>query len=475
MEQSISQMLERIPQHAELQAACQAENAPAWLVGGCVRDFLLNRIPADIDVTTPHPEPLAQRFVALIDGRVVPMDPERGIWRVAVGPKEYFDFCAFRDTDILGDLAGRDFTINAIALRIPDGADATGGLLDPFHGIDDLNNRVLRMVGPRAFTDDPARVLRAFRMVAELALQIENDTATALEAAVPLLPTVAPERLLAEWWRLCGGVRAATAIQQMDAAGALTVLFPELAACKGVTQNAYHRYDVWEHMLLAVTYMDRFLRHPEEAIQDLQDDFAPLLQDDHRKARLVLLALIHDLGKPATRAVKAGKVHFYGHEVTGAEQAERLCIRLRMSREDTRVITHVIRQHMRPLSLMQAQQKDGRLSTRAMIKFIDDTGSEMLEIMALSLADKSAGQGPAAEPDVLGHLREIYRQLFTFYRERYQPAMEQPLLRGNDLTDELHLPAGPQIGRILTLARHLQATGQLTTRDAAMRWAAQQR
>ena len=105
--QSSEDVISHIPFIEELRTARAAVGEPAWLVGGCVRDLLLGRKPVDFDLATPRPEPFARRFAGLIDGHVVPMDPERGIWRVAVSADLYYDFCAFRDDDILGDLRGQ--------------------------------------------------------------------------------------------------------------------------------------------------------------------------------------------------------------------------------------------------------------------------------------------------------------------------------------------------------------------------------
>lgn len=468
--QRIDELFARIPFAEELSAACQAERASVWLVGGCVRDLLLGRTPVDIDLAAQQPEPLARRFAGLMDARVVPLDPERGVWRVAVAAGACFDFCRFRDHDIIGDLSGRDFTFNAIALRLPEHGEDPGGMVDPYHGMDDLQAGVLRMVSPNAFRDDPARILRGFRFFSELPLAIDRATWDAMRDDADRLPLVAPERLLAEWWKLCAGPRAAAAIAHLDEAGALTVLFPELQRMKGVGQNAYHRYDVWRHTLLTVTLMDRYLHHPDDVFHELLPQFTPLLDDTRRRARLIFLALLHDCGKPATRSDEGGRVHFYRHERAGAEIAGQLCRRMRVSSADTRATTSVIRLHLRPLQLMHARSR-GELSGKAMIRFFDDAGDDLLDILALALADKSAGGGPAAEPDVQERLRDLYRALFAFYRERYLPALERPLLTGTDLTQRLQYAPGPRVGQLLQRARNLQIEGMLTTRDEALRWA----
>jgi len=468
----IDEIIAHVPLMDELEAARSVTRAPAWLVGGCVRDLLLKRVPVDIDITTQHPEPLARRFAGLTGGTLVSMDPERGIWRVAIRGNIHYDFSAFRDHEIIGDLHGRDFTINAVALRLPE-RGIPGGLLDPFHGLRDLEEGILRMVAPAAFRDDPARILRAFRFLADLRLTIEEDTWRALRVDADRLPLVAPERLLTEWWKLCGGPYAAASVTRMDEAAVLSVLFPELEYTKGVKQNVYHHLDVWEHLQLTMTLVARFLWHPEEPFRDLQPHFAPLLADDHRRARLVFIAMIHDLGKPGTRSVEGEKVHFYRHELLGAEMAAAICRRLRTSREDQTAVTTVIRNHLRPLFLLQSVTKGGP-SRRAMGNFFEAAGDYALEVMALALADKSASQGAATDPAIVENMRKLYRELFAFHRKYYAPATDHPLLTGADLTQSLRLPPGPRVGQILRLARKMQIQGELSSREEAMEWAAEQ-
>ncbi len=460
-----------IPRVGELRAVLRETGAVVWVVGGALRSLLLGQAPVDIDLATLEPEPLARRYADRIGGALVAIDPTRGIWRVALRGASYLDFCRFRADDLHGDLRGRDFTVNAIALRLPD-ADDPGGLVDPFHGVDDLNARVLRMTAPSAFADDPCRILRAFRFLAELDFSLEDATWAALVREVPLLTEVAPERLLAEWWKLCGGAHAVKAITRMDEAGALATLFPELQGAKGVTQNGYHHLDVWEHLLLVTTYTARFLRHPAEAFGALAPAFAPVTSDPHRAARLVFTALLHDVGKPETRTAEGDAVHFYGHETAGEAHAQAIGHRLRMSRADQSALAAIIRHHLRPLFLLKAHLR-GELSARAMLHYFEAVGPYALDVLALALADKAAARGPAAEPDVEDKLRTLYAELLTFRDTQLAPALARPLLTGFDLTQTLRVAPGPHVGRLLARARELQVLGTLRTREDALRWAAE--
>lgn len=466
-EMQIDEVLAKVPHIAALRAARDAVAMPTWIVGGTVRDLLLGRVPDDVDVAVQHPEPLARSLAEFTSGHVVPMDLETGIWRVALPDGRYLDICRFRAGDIVGDLRGRDFTFNALALRLPED-DKPGGLLDPFHGVEDLRAGLLRMVDTRAFSDDPARVLRAFRFMSDLRLALDGDTRAAMLAVSDRLPDVATERILQEWWKLCGGAHVAYALREMSETGVIGILFPEVQAAKGLRQNAYHHLDVWGHTLLAAAETARLLQRPDEVLLDLEPKFAPLLNDAHRRARLVCAALFHDLGKPATLTVKHGRAHFYGHEVAGVEMMRAIAARLRMSRHDTVALTAIIRHHMRPLFL--AQQLDGKGPHRkAMVKFFEETGAVWLDVLALSLADKAAARGPESEPDIRERQLALYRQLFAFYHDVYAPALAHPLITGADLLPLL--PPGPQIGALLKRARHLQLLGDLTTREKALNWA----
>jgi len=465
----IDNILASIPNIDALCAARKAAQAPAWIVGGAVRNLLLGQNPVDVDITTREPELLARCFAELVSGHVVPLDPVRDIWRVAFRG-EYFDFCRLRDSDILGDLAGRDFTINAIALRLPE-VDLSSSMLDPFHGVADLEQRRLRMVTAAVFRDDPARILRAFRFLAELHVSIEPDTWQALRDNAEYLPRVAVERLLTEWWKLCAGAHAAEAMHRMDNAGVLGMLFPEIEATKAVGQNDYHRYDVWTHSLLTVTCLAHFLRNPEEIFADLLPVFSPIITDKHRRARLLFVALLHDIGKPVTRSEEEGRIHFYRHEEVGAQQAMAICHRLHASKEDVRAVVTIARNHMRPLLLLNNRHA---LSRKTMLKYFDACGSFAFDVLALAMADKAAGQGIAADQEVLKRMRVLIHTLATFYHDLYLPAYTSPILTGRDLTQHLHLPPGPEIGDLLYQARRLQILGQLHSHEAAMKWVERQ-
>lgn len=317
------------PRTAAVLARLNAAGFAAYAVGGCVRDSLLGKAPQDWDLcTAARPEEIQTCFS---DCRTVLTGLRYGTVTV-LWEGEAFEITTFRAEtgysdarhpdgvtflpDLHGDLARRDFTINAMA------ADASGAVVDPFGGREDLQNGVLRCVGvpEERFTEDALRILRGLRFAARLDLQIEAATAQAMLALRERLALVAPERLHKELDGLLCGAAAASVLRQFRAV--LWVLVPELRDADGFRQyNYHHAYTVWGHTLAALDAAE-----PE-----------PVLR---------LTMLLHDVGKPAAFTMDKQLVgHFYGHAVIGAALTERILRRLRYDGETIRTVTELVRRH----------------------------------------------------------------------------------------------------------------------------------
>jgi hypothetical protein len=413
-----------------METVCRETGIPAWLVGGCVRDLLLARKPADIDLATPAPAELAARFGLLVGARPVPMDPARGIYRVPLGPRAFVDWCALRGPDLLTDLQGRDFTINALAIPLPlPPADPL--LLDPWQGVADLQAGRLRMAGPTAFADDPLRLLRAFRFQAQYELAIDPPTYAALAAVVPALTRIAPERLLAEWWKLAGAPHVIRALAGVLDVGALSVLFPELppaAAARGLSH---------------VSALMTLVADPQASLGSVGSELYPL-RDPARRARLHTGALLSGLAGPEVA------IHARWDPIMG------LGHRLRMSAADMRTLSLLLTGARALVALGAAPP----LSPAQSLAFCDALGVQILDTLALGLVQEPALVAPA-------------RALLDFLRAHYWPALRHPLLTGRELL-ALGAPTGPWLGRLLDEVLRRQILGDLTTTEAAGTFAAAQ-
>ncbi len=307
------------------------------MVGGWLRDRLLGRAGGDEDFATDalpdEVEALARRLGGGVnvvgkrfgtigvnlDGRWSEVTTFRG--------ESYSDGTRWPDvtfgTSIEEDLARRDFTVNALA------ENAAGGeILDLFGGRADLEARLIRAVGEPAgrFREDPLRILRGIRFASQLDFRVEPATESAMRETAGLLATLSQERVTAEIDKLLLGARPRIGLELLQSTGALDVVLPELTPMPGCDQNRFHRFDVWGHTVATV-----------EAIATTEESI--------RIRRWV--ALVHDLGKPAVRHVKAnGEWGFYRHETVGAELAEALLARLRLRRRDALVVQLLVRRHM---------------------------------------------------------------------------------------------------------------------------------
>jgi putative nucleotidyltransferase with HDIG domain len=301
----------------------------AYVVGGSVRDALLDRPAQDWDLAT---DARPDRVLAVFPGAVY--ENQFGTVAIREGDAvhevttfrtdhEYADFrrphhVEFGD-DIRLDLARRDFTANAIAWGHEAGSDQSV-LVDPFDGVGDLRRRVLRTVGDPAarFGEDALRMVRAVRLAAVLEFTIDPATLAAIRDNVSLASHVSGERVSAELEKLLAARRPSIGFGLMAETGLLEVLLPELAAQRGVPQNKIEGEDLFDHTLGSV-------------------DAAPA---DRPVVRLA--ALLHDLGKPST--IEDGP--FRGHEVVGADMAQRLLERLHTPRAAIDRVVRLVRHHM---------------------------------------------------------------------------------------------------------------------------------
>jgi len=467
-------------------AFLQARSVKAYLVGGCVRDWLLGRPSHDIDFAVAGDAvKLARQVADRIGGAFVLLDDERGTGRVVVRDKDgqrfFVDFARLQGDNILADLSKRDFTINAMAVDI---TDVESRIIDPFKGQRDLQLGLVRAVSETAFRDDPLRTLRAVRVAAEVKASIERGTEELLRQAVPLIATVSAERVRDELARILDLLGAAQNLRYLDELGLLTTIVPELETLKGVEQSEPHYLDVFEHSLDTVRWLEEVIEALEgrramnsalSLIGDLLGPFSlrlsahlsqPVSGDRIRLTLLKLVALLHDLGKPATKSVDdEGKIHFYGHEQEGARIAGRILRRLRFGGKEVSLAQTILANHMRPPLLADQEV----VTRRAVYRFFRDTGDAGVDTLLFYLADHLATWGPELRMARWRRRVEFVASMLADYYERHQKVISPPkLISGRDLMEEFGLEEGPLIGELLEAVREAQAAGEVRTREESL-------
>ncbi|NLE76346.1 MAG: HD domain-containing protein [Chloroflexi bacterium] len=461
---------------------------PAWLVGGAVRDLLLERPTHDFDIAVEgNGLALARRVADALHRPFVSLDAERGFGRVMVPQADALplaiDFAQLVGGSLPADLAQRDFTFNAMALDL---GGAEQAVIDPHGGVEDLRRGVVRVVSAEAFPQDPLRLLRAVRFRAELGFAVEPHTESLMAEWAEHIRGVAWERVRDEMCRILEPDGAAEALAYLHRLGLLAPLFPEVAALEGVSQSPPHWQDVLRHSFGAVAAWEalqgalsgRPLAGDEPwgqasaeaavGLAHLGEPIAAHLAEPlgHERSRRLLLkwaALLHDVGKPRARRVKDdGRITFYGHDAEGGPMAAGVATRLRFTRREVAALGTVVRLHMRPALLAN----EPTVTRRAVFRFFDEAGPHGVDVALLSLADRLATWG--AQPWTR-RLEVVRRLLESYYLQRELVVAPPKLLSGHDLL-ALGVPSGPEVGRLLQRLREAQAEGLVTTREAAVEW-----
>ena len=454
----------------------------AYLVGGSVRDLLLGRETGDIDVAvTTDASTVGRGLASSLAGRLVPLDELRGIWRVVIpnGEASWSVDVNSIDGDILKDLGRRDFTIDAMAASFADaGAGRLGiGVIDPFGGRADLTAGVIRSVSPSVFKEDPARLLRAPRLAAQLRMEIVEDTANQIQRDAHLVTTVASERVRDELLKLLAESCAADSIRRLDRLELLCRVIPELEEARDVSQPREHQWDVFNHLIETVGKVEAVLQpshspvafysdsHP--SFESIHRHFAEEVSDGHTRTTLLKLAgLLHDVAKPVTKSVEnSGRIRFLGHHTEGAVMSARILRRLRLSGRGVELVRLMVHHHLRP---SQMAQRDELPSRKAMYRYYRDTGDAAIDILFLNMADYLAARGPQlGSSEWSAHCRIIESILSESVEgEAHEPLPK--LITGHDIMSTLAVGPGPRVGRLLELAREAQASGEITTREEAL-------
>ncbi|HEV2975350.1 MAG TPA: HD domain-containing protein [Solirubrobacteraceae bacterium] len=464
-----------------LQAARTAlADRPAWLVGGAIRDRVLGRETLDLDVVVDGDPEQAARAIARAAGRAAcfALSEEFGAWRVSARDASWqVDVEPLRGGSLESDLALRDFTVNAIAEPL-----AGGPAIDPLGGLDDLAARRLRLASPRAFVDDPLRVLRLARVSVELGLVAEPEALRAARAHAIELVDVSPERVFVELRRIVAASEALRGLELLHELGATAIVLPELEALRGVEQNRFHHADVHDHTLEVLARsiaLERFAAGAEhEGAEELDRALganraataallaAPLADGMTRGEALRWGALLHDAAKPLTRAVRPfdRRVTFLGHDERGATLAREVLARLRTSERLRAHVASLVRHHLRLGFLVHEPQP---LPRRVVFGYLRVTEPVEVDVTLLSVADRIATRGDRAERAIAAHLDVARAMLGDALRWRAEgPA--KPLLSGDELGAQLGIAPGPRIGALLEELAEAQYAGEIVTREQAL-------
>ncbi|MDO5644706.1 MAG: CCA tRNA nucleotidyltransferase [Dermabacter sp.] len=449
------------PSIHDLGALFEQAGAELALVGGPVRDALLGRSSDDLDFTTSaHPEETERILRAWVGGGAI-WDMGRAFGTLGAqkdGVKveittyrtEEYDADSRKPTvtfgtAIEGDLSRRDFTVNAMAVRLP-----SLDFVDPFGGLYDLATGVLRTpVAPeQSFSDDPLRMLRAVRFVSQLGFSIEAETAQAIRALAGRLEIVSAERVREELVKLIVGAHPRAALEQMVELGLAAIVLPELPAMQLEIDEHHRHKDVYTHSLTVL----------DQAIDLETGADGPVPGPDFI---LRFAALMHDVGKPDTRAYEpGGVVTFRFHEVVGARMTAKRMKALKFDKDTTKAVARLVELHLRFHGYADAEWSDS-----AVRRYVSDAGPLLQRLHRLTRADCTTRNKRKA-----AMLRGAYDDLERRIAEveaREEIGKIRPDLDGRAIMELLGLEPGPLVGEAYSYLLELRMEEGPLGREAA--------
>jgi tRNA nucleotidyltransferase/poly(A) polymerase len=439
-----------------------------WVVGGAVRDAILGRPITDVDLVTKEaPEKVARAVAASGGGPAFPLSEEFGAWRVIAKAGFVCDVSPLQGASIEDDLAKRDFSANAMAVRLDDTE-----LADPHGGQGDLDAGVLRVLGEQSYRDDALRPLRLVRLATELSLAPDAETERLTRDYAGRVPETSPERIWAELRRLVIAERVLDGLALADRLGLIAAVLPELATLRGVEQSHFHHLDVYDHTLEVLREQLGLEAGLEEVFGSLTPQLRavldePLADELTRMQALRFAALMHDMAKPATRReLPDGRVSFIGHDSVGEELVAGVCRRLRTSEKLASFLGGITRHHLVLGFLVHSRPLD----RRAIYRYLRTCEPVEIEVTVLSCADRRATRGRNAEAAIASHLDlayEIMEPALAWRRE----GPPRPPMRGDELAAALGIPRGPALGLLLEAVREAVFAGEVQDRDQAVGYA----
>lgn len=411
---------------AELARIFKKNGFSLYLVGGAVRDYVLGEKNHDYDFTTDaEPNEVKSMFRRTIDTGI-----KHGTVTVLYKGSS-FEITTFRTEgdykdnrhpesvkfvkNLEEDLKRRDFTINALAADL-----FTGEIIDLHNGIEDLKNKKIRAIGNpvERFSEDALRMLRACRFSSKLDFEIEKETLDAISMLKNNVLDVSAERIKEEFFKLVDGKNPVKAIEEMRVSGLLKTLFPEIYRTIGVEQKGFHDEDVYTHLLLA-------LKRASEKNYPLEVKMA---------------ALLHDIGKPETRAEGKDRYTFYNHEIVSERITLEILSRLKASNKEKMDISHLVREHMFTYT--------PNWTDAAIRRFINRVGVEYLErLFMLRDADLSATTGNC--PDSSEETEDLKRRIRKELDAKNAMTIKDLKINGNIL-QKIGIPKGKEIGKTLS-------------------------
>lgn len=464
------------------------DEPPIWLVGGVPRDQLLGRVSKDYDfVVDGEARKLARVFADRLGGAYYDLDRERDIGRVILNNDERdritFDFARLRGSTIEDDLYGRDFTINAIAIRLQE----PYAWIDPLGGVRDIKTKTIKACTSDSLAADPVRALRAVRFALDFDFRIEDKTREDIMRARDKIDSVSAERIRDELLLICDLHYPGRAFRLMDYMGIMHSIFPEFESLVQVDLSSPYEINAWEHTLAVLDRLGELLsvldpiHNPEVAgnmlwaevslrlgrfRQQLQKYLDRPLSHANRARQILFLAVLYQAVEFSNIVESEIESTLYesGAE-KGARFVEKRASDLCLSKKEVNHVARIVKCKM----AFDAIGYEKPPSPRSIYRYFRSTHQAGVEIVLLALANFISARAAQISQDEWAKRVGLARILLEAFFEDRERLVEPPkLIDGEDIIRTLNLYSGPIIGELLEVIHEAQVTGDVTSRKEAL-------
>ncbi len=439
----------------------QAENC--YIVGGFLRDCLLNRESCDVDIVVPQntAESTAKRLADFINGYFVELDNVNNIYRVVFEDKiNYVDIADCTGSCIEEDLKRRDFTINAIAYDLK-----KQKLIDINSGLEDLKKGIIREISELNITDDPIRILRAFRFQSELGFNFSDELKEIIKKHCLLIKNPAKERVNTELIKLFDGKYADGTLTDMENFGILEQVFPFVKDLKKVPPNSHHHLGLLEHSIETVKQVQLYY---ENAVADVKSHLDETLFAGHKRiAYLKLGAFLHDTGKPSVWTIdtQTGRHRFIMHDSEGAKIIEPYLKDLKFSKKQISYLQKIIKNHIYPAGVVTSDET----SEKAYLRFYRKMGDETIDLIAIAYADRMSALGPEITQEMINkNINGLDKLLNGYLKQKTELKPLPKLLDGKEIMQILNIPQSKELGKIIEKLKEAQISSDVITKEDAI-------